>query len=815
MHSKAMAHVEQLNDRQREAVLHQGSPLLVFAAAGTGKTQTLTARIAHLVLDQGVPPSRVLALTFTRRAAAEMRQRAAALCFCAESALAHVGTFHSACIRLLRRLGDADVRHTTARTRAAALRSDFTVLPPADALRLLEEHCLPQARAAVGAAPQDREFAADAVMRRIEDWRNRGLEPRDAGLEAAGSGAMAAVASAVAYASYRSACLEQQASDFSDLILHAISLLEHNPRLRAWCQARAFAHLLVDEFQDTNPAQMKLVELLCGWSSAVDAHVATEDDGSGDEEERALDELAELRCDDFDGGSLLSADAEEDNGDEEDRENLDADCIVPFCVRPGGRLGANSLMVVGDDYQAIHEWRGATVQNIMDFEASFPGAREVHLELNYRSRAFVLAAAGRLIAHNPGQREKRLVATRSDDTSVRIDSVDDRSRIRSDALDVRACVDAWSEAQLVASLIRRSMDENGGTGGDRRSTYAILFRTNAQSQPFEEALAAARVPFQLKGATAFFSRVEIRDCVAYARLLVNPQLDAAFLRVINTPTRGLGAAVLRRLDEVRRCNGCGDGVTSSHSNCIPSLMEAAAQEVRNLRLAADQQQQQRAARHRRSPPPPSQLTRLKDRALAEFVDGMEASRAAAASSSAAAALEACLERMGYLPALRAATNDANGAKAAHALEQLENVGSLLALAARAPEQRLSSFLDSCALDGAAPDGGAAEDSKDAASAPPDAPVQLMTYHASKGLEFGTVFMTGMHEGSLPYYRALGDARRVAEERRLAYVGVTRARDRLVLTVPGERLLFGGKRMPAERSRFLSEMMMADANSQKQ
>ena len=704
-----------LNDAQRQVAEHRGSPLLVFAAAGTGKTQALTARIAHLVLVDGVSPSRVLALTFTRKAAGEMRRRAAALCGLEdERDLRNVGTFHSLCVRLLRKFSPVEGADVAARR--CRLSRGFTILEPAQSEALLDA-CLPQAlddafaspHAASASSAERKARVRDStspaiVMRVIDAWRNRGLEPDDPEVLADaethdGSGCtwpLSAVA-ASAYASYRDACARRNVVDFSDLLLHACSLLERRPDVLGRCRRDLFAHLLVDEFQDTNPAQMRLVRLLCRGAS----------DSDGTTSDEAL-------------------------------------------------LSARNLMVVGDDYQAIHEWRGATVRNILGFADDWPGGRTVCLSLNYRSVPQVLALARRVIALNVNQRHKDLIATRPDGGSASVIAT------------MKGSAGQWAEARSVAARIAARICD--GDNEARAKDFAVLYRVNAQSQPLEEALRAAGVPYRVRGSVAFFDRAEVRDAMAYARLLCNPRADADFERVLNSPPRGLGPAALAKLRERAAASAC------SLLAAAEVEVESNAAQLPRKRLAA-LEALTAALRELRQPPPFDVDDECDlDECDCASVDGEDEQQQQP--------LRACLERVGYLSHLREST-------AADAADRLANVEALLALELRA-NTGLRDFVDACAVSGS--------DVRQQADGEVDA-VTLMTLHASKGLEFREVFMVGCVEGWLPYARSLQEGR-IEEERRLCYVGITRARDRLTISMPKSMHGYRGVQQ-TEPSRFFA------------
>ncbi len=724
-----------LNAAQREVAEHRGSPLLVFAAAGTGKTQALTSRIAHLVLRDGVAPSRILAVTFTRKAAGEMRRRAAALCRVEETDLRNVCTFHSLCVRLLRRLGPW-----------RRIGRDFTILDPAHAEAVLDA-CLPSALEAAwrdrgeGMERADRARVRDAasapaVMRAIDAWRNRGLEPDDAEVlgeaQAQGGWPLQAVA-AHAYASYRGACAHRNVVDFSDLLLHACAMLSGSPPALRRCRRELFEHLLVDEFQDTNPAQMRLVALLCKGAPC-----------------RPSDPPSERPT----GAPRAPLRGSEDGGS-----------------KGGGAplLTGRNLMVVGDDYQAIHEWRGATVRNILGFADDWPGARVICLSLNYRSVPSVLAAARLVIAGNSRQRHKELTATRA--------AHDGAGAGAGAGAAVSVAFGAkgqWAEARAIASRIKARLGAPE-SGRAVPSDFAILYRINAQSQPLEEALREAGVPYRVRGSLAFFDRSEIKDAMSYARLLCNPRSDTDFERAIGAPHRGIGAASLDKLRSRSTADGClmdAAEAEVAHSPARPTKRHAALADFVEL------------LRDLRQPPPFD----ADDLDICDDEDGDGDGGVQPQAAGAEEVLRECLRRSGLLDALR-------DADARDRTDRLENVEALLALARR-PEHAgstLREFVDACAVSGS--------DVQHAADAEVEA-VTLMTLHASKGLEFGDVTIAGCVEGWMPYYRSLQEGR-LEEERRLCYVGITRARDRLVLSAPRSMSSFRGEVSTAP-SRFIAE-----------
>lgn len=840
----------QLNDEQRAVVAHRGSPLLVFAAAGTGKTQALTARIAGIVLDDRVPPKRVLALTFTRKAAKEMRLRAAQLCGCSEEDLSSVGTFHSFCVRFLRRFG----HHV-----APGLRQ-FTIVGPEDSKKIFEE-CLPQAKFLAFNSlsdnyksdedNEDPSALVSLIMANIERWRNDGLSPERARIEAGEGmplrmGAMTCAMTSAsaghtsgsadslrlltisieAYSLYRDTCIRMGIVDFSDLILHTIDVLEKREDVVRECREEMFSHMMVDEFQDTNPAQMMLVQLLCERKRR-----------GGDKDKEAKQEKQEEK-------KTKSREEGEGNGEQGEQGGEGKE------GRRGGEgqipsLCEDTLMVVGDDYQAIHEWRGATVQNITEFGAAFPSSRIIHLKVNYRSRPDILSTATRLISHNPNQCRKELLPHRSE----RSDRADGGTAVR-----VRHCVSVWSEAKEIARALYNRSPE------DKARDVAILYRVNSQSQPIEEELLLLGVPYTVRGSTSFFTRAEVKDCLAFARFLAAPgHSDAEFRRILNVPRKGLGNAVMQLLEKVRERMAVGRSSEQNRDHhyladepvqCNVSLWDAAKHLTTNpeeamTAVSTEGAYGERAHRKNRWRRPP--------KALDDFVDAMRTCvREAADAEEKALEIKGggannnnndgddtkqgphrillnCLERVGYIAALKKAPSPARsvmmmtrdeereeeegGSTQQQAREEddgfgstgeresrLANVDAFIQMAARDPDATLSQFVDRCLLESAGEDH---DNERSGEGGTREGRVTLMTLHASKGLEFSTVYLTGSYEDSLPHYRSVRE-NKVEQERRLFYVGLTRARDELVVTVPHERIHFG-RRERLYTSRFVGEM----------
>jgi DNA helicase-2/ATP-dependent DNA helicase PcrA len=649
--------LDPLNDAQREAVLHGDGPLLVLAGAGSGKTRVIVHRVAHLVRARGVAPWHVLCVTFTNKAAGEMRERLEAL-LGPEAGSCWVSTFHAFGARFLRR-----------EAQAAGLSPSFPIYDDGDQMALVKR-VLAEAR--VDAAL----LSPRQALSRIDRWKNDGRSPAEVRPEEWDQAGQAAVET---WRRYQAALSRAGAVDFGDLLDLPLRLLERDPVLRARWAAR-FRHVLVDEFQDTNPAQYRLVRHLAGERRDVCA--------------------------------------------------------------------------VGDDDQAIYRWRGADVANILGFDADFPGTRVVKLEQNYRSSRFILDAAHAVIARAGRRREKRLWTAREGGEPLQLLVADDEGqeaeRIGRALLAERARGTAWEE-------------------------MAVLYRTNAQSRPLESALRAARVPYVIVRGTSFYERAEVKDAAAYLRLALEPRSDLDLLRVVNRPARGVGEKSLAGLQDSARGRGL-------------SLFEALGVEeaLADLRAAPR-------------------------RALREFRELVLDLHGRVASLPAGEAVDAVLRGTGLLERLKAEGTD-------EAVERAENLVELLAAAREFDEAQraatppsdpeepdpppLARFLEQIALLGEA-DGPT-----------PEGRVALMTLHAAKGLEFDAVVLAGMEEGMLPYRRPWRDeaaAERTAEldeERRLCYVGMTRARHRLALSLARRRMTYadgGPSFRQAEPSRFLGDL----------
>jgi DNA helicase-2/ATP-dependent DNA helicase PcrA len=626
-----------LNPAQRQAVAAGPGPLLVLAGAGSGKTRVLTHRLAWLVAVEGLSPHAILAVTFTNKAAAEMRARIEQLLHHPVGGL-WIGTFHGLSHRLLRAHG-----------REAGLPQGFQILDAEDQLRVVKR-VLRNLNLDEGLWPPKQ------ALWFIAHHKEEGRRPRDVaeGQDPAGRELKRI------YQAYEEHCRRLGLVDFAELLLRSCELLRDHESLRAHYQRR-FRHVLVDEFQDSNRIQYQWLQLLVGPE--------------------------------------------------------------------------RNLFAVGDDDQSIYGWRGARVENILRFEHDHPGAQVVRLEQNYRSTGNILKAANGVIAHNSGRLGKELWTEGQAGEPVRL----------------YTAYNDLDEARFVVERLREWTAQ-----GRRRAEAAVLYRSNAQSRVLEEALIQAAVPYRVYGGLRFFERQEIKDALAYLRLVASRHDDTAFERIANVPTRGLGDKTLEALRAHARAHGL-------------SLWEAARQQLEAGALAA------RAAG-----------------CLQNFMALIER----LAHESAALTLGDQVEQVVALSGLIAHYQKEKGEKGESRVENLEE----LAAAARGFTfeeadglDPLTAFLAHAALEAGEGEAEAWEDC-----------VQLMSLHAAKGLEFPLVFLTGLEEGLFPHQRSLEEAGRLEEERRLCYVGMTRAREQLYLTHAEVRRLHGAEHYPAP-SRFLGEI----------
>ncbi|MFI9204793.1 DNA helicase PcrA [Streptomyces sp. NPDC053048] len=645
--------LEGMNDQQRAAVVHTGSPLLIVAGAGSGKTRVLTHRIAHLLGARGVHPGQILAITFTNKAAGEMKERVEQLVGPRANAM-WVMTFHSACVRILRR-----------ESKKLGFTSSFSIYDAADSKRLMALVCR-------DLDLDPKKFPPKSFSAKISNLKNE-LVDEEAFAARAADGFEKTLAEA--YVMYQSRLREANALDFDDIIMTTVHLLQAFPDV-AEHYRRRFRHVLVDEYQDTNHAQYTLVRELVGTA-----------DNTGEE-------------------------------------------------------GVGELCVVGDADQSIYAFRGATIRNILQFEEDYPDATTILLEQNYRSTQTILSAANAVIERNQNRRAKNLWTEAGAGTAITGYVADTEH----------------DEAQFVADEIDRLTDTGDAKAGD----VAVFYRTNAQSRVFEEILIRVGLPYKVVGGVRFYERKEVRDVLAYLRVLANPEDTVPLRRILNVPKRGIGERAEAMIDAL-------------------SLREkiSFAQALRRVDEAYGM-----AARSAN--------------AVKRFNTLMEELRTIVESGAGpATVLEAVLERTGYLAELQASTDPQDETR-------VENLQELAAVALEFEQERegeepgtLADFLEKVAL---VADSDQIPDEDTEGSGV----VTLMTLHTAKGLEFPVVFLTGMEDGVFPHMRALGQVKELEEERRLAYVGITRARERLYLTRASMRSAWG---QPAYNppSRFLEEI----------
>lgn len=656
----ADALLQGLNPQQEEAVKHAGSPLLIVAGAGSGKTRVLSNRIAYLIATKRAHHGEILAITFTNKAAAEMRERIEALVGGRAKAM-WISTFHSSCVRILRREA-ANV----------GLNSNFSIYDSADSLRLIT-------LVAKNLDLDPKKFPPKAIQHKISALKNE-LVDDDSFASAANYNDPFETAVAEVFKGYTQRLRQANAMDFDDLIAQTVYMFRAFPAL-AESYRRRFRHVLVDEYQDTNHAQYALVREIVGLGTDAD-------------------------------------------------------------VEP------SELTVVGDSDQSIYAFRGADIRNIVEFEHDYPNARTIKLEQNYRSTQNILSAANAVISRNPNRQEKRLWTAEGDGEKI-IGYVGENEH---------------DEAQFIAKEIDRLQDEEGLRPGD----VAIFYRTNAQSRSIEDVLVRVGLPYKVVGGTRFYERKEIKDALAYLRVLVNPDDDVNLRRVLNEPKRGIGD----------RAEGA---------------IAALAERDRTSFMAAA----------RRADQAPGMATRSVNAVLG-FVKLLDDLAEVATGSGASAALEAVLEQTGYLAGLRASNDPQDESR-------VENLAELVAVVREYerdnPEGTLGEFLEQVSLVADAdqiPDAPGADIEAAVAEAKRLGVVTLMTLHTAKGLEFPVVFLTGMEHGIFPHQRSATDPKELAEERRLAYVGLTRARQRLYVTRSEVRNMWGQSQYnPA--SQFLQEI----------
>lgn len=630
-----MKYLENLNDKQREAAMYTEGALLILAGAGSGKTSTMTRRIAYLVDEKGVSPYNILAVTFTNKAAREMEERVEEIL--GSNSRMWIMTFHAACLRMLRMDGDR-----------LGYTNSFAVYDPVDqksiVKNLLKEYEI-----------DEKKFTPNSILSNISKAKEQEIGPREFE-ENAGDFRDETIAKV--YRGYERILSRNNAMDFDDLILNAVRLLKENPDVLEKYQER-FRYIMVDEYQDTNQLQYKLISLLAK------------------------------------------------------------------------KYG--NICVVGDDDQCIYQWRGADIRNILNFEKEFPKAKVVKLEQNYRSTANILEAAHSVISNNKQRKRKKLWTDASQGEKIQY------HRLESD----------YREAGYIAQEIGYMVQQ-----GENYRDFVILYRTNAQSRNFEDSLAQRRIPYRVIGGLRYYDRMEIKDMIAYMRLVANPMDDIAFDRVVNSPKRGIGKATM-------------DKIKSVANYCEKSIFQYVESEA-----IADT------------------LSGKASRGMNEFLEIIREYSEEKENLRVSDIYEGLLIKSGYLKALE-------GQRTAEADGRIENLmefkSVIYEFENRDSKLELDEFLEKLAL-------LSDVDNHDSEANA----VTLMTMHSAKGLEFPYVFMPGMEDGLFPSWRSRDSISQMEEERRLCYVGMTRAKRRLWMTSAESRLLYG-KVNATRESEFMREI----------
>jgi len=631
--------IEGLNPQQKEAVLHTEGPLLVLAGAGSGKTRVITHRIAYLIQEKGVAPWNILSLTFTNKAAKEMRDRIEALVGTRVLDI-WCGTFHSCCVRILRREIDR-----------LGFSRDFVIYDTDDQETLIKD-CLERL------GYNEKNFPPRQVLAYIGRAKDELINPEAYSINAAYDFRLRKISGI--YSLYQKKLKANNALDFDDILLHTLKIFDENPDVLAYYQDK-FRYILVDEYQDTNTAQYMLVSMLA-------------------------------------------------------RKH-------------------RNICVVGDDDQSIYGWRGANMQNILDFEKNFQGCRVIKLEQNYRSTERILDAANNVIKNNYGRKPKSLWTKNS----------------KGEPVCVYKAYDERDEADFAASVIRNAVARGDNNYGD----FAVLYRINAQSRVFEDSFMKMGIPYRIIGARRFYDRKEIKDIIAYLRVVNNPHDDISLKRIVNVPRRGIGKVTLDRAEQLAYDNGVSIFSVLMEASGLSELAKASAR----IRSFTDM------------------LVKL--RALAEYLDLIELIKAVIDESG----IIRELEQEGTIEAKTRIEN----------IREFQSVALDFVRNSEEENPGLNDFLAHVSLI-------ADVDSMDSEQ---DKAV-LMTMHSAKGLEFPIVFLTGMEEGVFPSYQSIGEESEMEEERRLCYVGITRAKERLFLTFAKSRTLFGNTTYNRQ-SRFIDEI----------
>lgn len=686
--------LEGLNPQQSKAVQYTGPALLIGAGAGSGKTRVLTRRIAWILANRKAWPSQILAITFTNKAAAEMRERLASLIGPAANSM-WVSTFHSACVKILRTHGDS-----------IGLKSGFSIYDSSDCERLVK----------IIASELNidiKKFTPKLLLSKISDFKNNLVTWQEnlknyapdykPGASVSGASSFNAAGNADAlyaavYAEYQNRLSVSNAVDFDDLIMLTVKLLRQNPQVSAYYR-RKFRYILVDEYQDTNHAQYVLIRQLAGV-----------DDAS---------------LNDYSPVSPVSADS------------LDS-----AELSDSSQLPHSSITVVGDSDQSIYAFRGADIRNIQDFEQDFPNATTIMLEQNYRSTQTILDAANAVISNNTNRKPKKLWTSLGKGSPI-VGYVADN---------------AQGEASWVAQEIVRLASEDGVNYSD----IAIMYRANSQSRSLEDALIKSGLPYQLVGGTKFYERREVKDALAYLQSIANPDDDVNMRRILNVPKRGLGARAESQITSYAKENSISFWSALSQIDKIAEQIGISSRTFNALKSFRD--------------------------LMTSLIDFMKAN-----DSKPSKVVENVLNESGLLQDLRESKDPQDEFR-------VDNLSQLQSVAAEyeqnTPDANVAGFLETTALvadSDQLPDQG--EDT---------GKVTLMTLHTAKGLEYPVVFLTGMEQGTFPHSRCVDNQKELCEERRLAYVGITRAKKILYVTWAAERSQWG-KSAEMIQSQFLDEI----------
>lgn len=619
-----MNDIQKLNPEQREAVLHTEGPLLILAGAGSGKTRVLTYRIAYMIEEKGINPWNILAITFTNKAAKEMKERVEHLIGNTQDMW--ISTFHAACARILRR----DIE------RLDGYKSNFVIFDTKDQEAVVKD-CLKELNL------NEKNFPFKSVAATISNAKNLLEDPNRFYQKNMHDVRMRKTAEI--YMLYQKKLKKNNALDFDDILFKAVEVLANNPDILSYYQNK-FKYIMIDEYQDTNYCQYRLVQML-----AKQHH---------------------------------------------------------------------NLCVVGDDDQSIYSWRGADIGNILNFEKDFPETKVIKLEQNYRSTQTILDAANTVIKNNFGRKAKKLWTENDLGGSI----------IHYNALD------EWGEANFISSEIKQLQ----GAHGKKLNEFAVLYRTNAQSRVIEEAFMSHGIPYRIIGGFKFYDRKEVKDVIAYLRLVQNPDEDVSLKRIINIPKRGIGNTTLENIEKFAR---------QTDDSLFGALLSIDSVEG---------------------------VSKKALNSINEFVKLISGLMAAAEMKKPSEVLKELLDKSGYLDCLQKEGDE-------DSMTRVENVKELLSATLefeiKNPEANLQQFLEQMAL---MSDIDNLESSAEA--------VVLMTLHSAKGLEFPVVFLSGMEEGVFPSQRSYFEEQQMEEERRLMYVGITRARETLYLTSAFERTIFG-------------------------